>query len=75
MVKASLLRFTPGVGLQYKIVGGHKFQYFTPGRLYFVELHDSRAGYKVRSDANEGIWVSFTQVKRWFTVEGYNDYE
>lgn len=61
------ITYCPGVGLQYKIVGGHKFQYFTPGCQYEVIERDSRAGYLVKGPfPGSKIWVSHGQLRKYF---------
>ena len=60
------IRYAPGVGLQYKIVGGHKFQYFTPGREYTILEICGRAGFRVKDDSGVNVWVSYTNLRKYF---------
>ncbi|QGH45144.1 hypothetical protein [Bacteriophage Eos] len=60
------ITYCPGVGIQYKIVGGHKFQYFVLGQKYEVIERDSRAGYRIKGPFEQEMWISHSQLRKYF---------
>lgn len=47
-------------------IGGHLFQKISFGNDYLVLDYSSRAGYKIKDDEDNFIWVSHSAFKRYF---------